>query len=168
MVEAGKQGWRILGWLGLGSTSVWGAFGVSLLSRPTLGSKVLTDGLADSRVQNWLFFLIVFGISFANASYLFNSRRRYDMRFRKVGPSRLPTPVDSSARADEVVFQDQLNTPNARSVPVPNSRDLEMEDEDLAQWTAKKVFFLVWYVIPHPIPLTRVTSIGIDSSWLSC
>jgi hypothetical protein len=168
MVEAGKQGWRILGWLGLGSTSVWGAFGVSLLSRPTLGSKVLTDGLADSRVQNWLFFLIVFGISFANASYLFNSRRRYDMRFRKVSPSRLPTPVDSSARADEVVFQDQLNTPNARSVPVPNSRDLEMEDEDLAQWTAKKVFFLVWYVIPHPIPLTRVTSIGIDSSWLSC
>ena len=28
MVEAGKQGWRILGWLGLGSTSVWGALGV--------------------------------------------------------------------------------------------------------------------------------------------
>ncbi|KAG7562739.1 hypothetical protein FFLO_01800 [Filobasidium floriforme] len=109
MVEAGKQGWKILGWLGLGSTSVWGAFG------------------------NWLFFLIVFGISFANASYLFNSRRRYDMRFRK----------------------DQLNTPNARSVPVPNSRDLEMEDEDVAQWTAKKVFFLVWSYI-NPLTLIRI------------
>lgn len=84
MVEAGKQGWRILGWLGLGSTSVWGAFGVSLLLRPKPGSEALTDDLVDSRVQNWLFFLIVFGISFANASYLFNSRRRYDMRFRKV------------------------------------------------------------------------------------
>lgn len=28
MVQAGKTGWRILGWLGLGSTSVWGALGV--------------------------------------------------------------------------------------------------------------------------------------------
>lgn len=72
-----------------------------------------------------------------------------------------------SARADGVVVQDQLNTPNARSVPVPNSRDLEMEDEDVAQWTAKKIFFLVWYVIPDLIPLARENSIGIEPSWLS-
>jgi len=81
VIEAGKQGWRILGWLGMGSTSIWGAFGVSLLGHVR---RCCVAAYFACLNQNWTFFLIVFALSFANASYLFNSRRRYDMRFRSV------------------------------------------------------------------------------------
>jgi hypothetical protein len=84
VIAAGKQSWGILGWLGMGSKSIWGAFGVSLFIHIRLLDVSLIMSLTFRLIQNWTFFLIIFALSFANASYLFNSRRRYDMRFRSV------------------------------------------------------------------------------------
>jgi hypothetical protein len=52
--------------------------------KPRRQLSLLTLKLLFLLSQNWTFFLVIFALSFANASYLFNSRRRYDMRFRNV------------------------------------------------------------------------------------
>lgn len=62
----------------VGRRGVVSASGVSLFLSQVMLHVLMSDG------QSWIFFLLVLGIAVVNAWYLFNSYRRYDLRYRTV------------------------------------------------------------------------------------